>query len=352
MARQGGVVVSRAGSSPDLISLPATANRLSRFTQSGVGAKLSDSIFAQSADGHSIIVGVGASVNAGQPLNAPAVVLGEGCSAWGDGAIAIGKNVTVGSTAARAGTIGIGHTIVVNANHVIRIGIGLGFTVGVGDEAILIGNQVGHGGTGSAGIAIGRQATTNGDSVAIGRQAACANLFTAAVAIGPGANTGDSNAIAIGLNATVVNGGASGIAIGNGALAGHGFAIAIGLGANAQGPLDGRCIAIGSGASAHGSGGVGVLDGIAIGAGATVATSGQVRFGGAGYELVDFGVVSLNMVGAAMLLLQAYRPFADNDGNVGLRLMTKKAGVIVFDQVTFGAVDSGGVGFRLLRIPN
>lgn len=308
--------------------------------------------FAQADGAHQIKIGLNAAVNAGQVAGTPALSIGENASVWGSGGIAIGVNTVAGSSAAREACIVIGHTVTANANHVIRIGIGLGFTTGVGDEAILIGNQVAFGSTGSAGIAIGRQATTSGDSVAIGKQASCANLFISSIAIGSGANTGDANCIAIGLNANVPNGGASSIAIGNGASAGHGFAIAIGLSANAQGPLDGPCIAIGYGATAHGSGGVGVTDAIAIGAAAVATVNGQVRFGGVGHELASFSMASLNIVGVAMNMFELYRPFGDADRNVGFRVMTKKAGLIVYDQVTMGLADSGGVGFRQLLIPN
>jgi len=40
------------------------------------------------------------------------------------------------------------------------------------------------------------------------------------------------------------------------------------------------------------------------------------------------------------------------DGSVGLLLSVQDAGVITVQQVSVGAADSGGVGFRLLRIPN
>ena len=329
MSRQGGVVTTNPGSL-NIVKLPATAFRLPLFTQSGFAAQLSDSVFGQADSGHRITIGLGANINAAQVSPNPAMAIGENATALGIGAVAIGPGASA------------------NGKNQIAIGSALAFGAAVGDDVIIIGTQAQ--GSGNAGIAIGRGVVGSGaGQITIGKGATGSGAD--GIAIGTSSISSEASSIAIGRGAVCQNSGLGvpnkNIAIGDGAnsrpIVPGGPAIAIGSAAACTGP---NAIAIGAGAGAS------AVGSIAIGAGAVVAVANVCRFGSTAVPLASFGAASLDILGAAMLMFEHYRPFADVDGNVGLRLMTKKAGVIVFDQVTMGVVDSGGVGFRLLRIPN
>jgi trimeric autotransporter adhesin len=304
--------------------LPATIGRLPVYTIGGLTAHISDSVFAQADAGHQVIIGAGAAVNAGQVAGAPATIIGENASGWGDGVVAIGRNAAAGQTAAKSGAIAIGYGAVTNGINAIRIGSAQAF----GDDWIAIGTQASAGGLGTSGIAIGRSASAGRqDTIAIGTTAVTGLNF--AIAIGAGSNSSGTESICIGRNAAVI--GSANIAIGSNSqssVAGGGGSIAIGVGSTAN-----------------------FVNAIAIGGGAT-AQANSVQFGSTASPIHDVTAASLNTIGGAMALFEFYRPFADADGNVGLRLMTKKTGAIVFDQVTLGAADSGGVGFKVLRVAN
>jgi hypothetical protein len=218
---------------------PVTIGKLPVYIAGIPTPTIQDSAFAQSDSGHDVLIGIGAAVNAGQVATKPSVVIGEGASAWGDGAIAIGKNQQAGQSAAKDGCISIGSGGTVNAKNAIRIGSELAFGAGAGDDSIVIGTQAITGGNGA--VSIGRGTTAQARSVVIGYGAGA----TAAdcIAIGNGANTP---------NTGVAN-----------------FVIAIGMGASAGVTAPANCSAIAIGTSASASGN----SSVAIGEGATVSPS-------------------------------------------------------------------------------
>lgn len=230
----------------------ATAGKLPVFILGISAPTISDSAFAQADSGHQVKVGVGAAVNAGQVAAAPCVVVGENASAWGDGAVAIGKSTIAGQTIDSTGAIAIGNGVVANKRNAIVIG------------SVFVAN-----GTLEDTIAIGSQQTAGGGAQAQG-----------AIAIGKTSLVQGVNGIAIGTGTTASEG--SSIAIGNGASCGNS-----GLG------TPNKNIAIGDGASA-----LPVLGGasIAIGAGATTTKSNECVIGSNGNPI---NILTLNAGGAA-----------------------------------------------------
>lgn len=332
---------------------PTTAGRLARFTTTGNPAKATNALgFAEADSGHQILIGVGAVVNAGQTAGLPAVIVGEGCLAWGDGAICIGKNSTAGANAARDGVICIGSGASTDAKNAIRIGSALAFGVGAGDDAISIGTQASTGG--NASIQIGRGASAQVDSVSIGY----------------GANAAERWGVALGYQAACSNSGNSTgskcVAIGYLASAmvtapGDMSAIAIGRNASAQGR---DSVAIGSGASVPYSSGT-LTDGIAIGHGATVAVDKECVLGN-GIN----GPINLLSIGGSVAVGIRNQGSAlgieiRNQGNtvVGFRVDESATAAdtraLVYDvtaavlkRISIGVADSGGAGYKLLRILN
>lgn len=332
-----------------------TVNKLPMF--SGIGPTLiKDSAYAQADNGRQIIIGIGATVNAGQVSPNPIIVIGDGATGWGIGAIAIGRNCTAGQTSAKDGAIAIGNGTTVNSKNAINIGSQLAFGVAAGDDSISIGTQV-SGGTGSnGGIGIGRGATFGTNCVAIGYGALSNEQWSIAIGYQAGTtNSGNGTAskcIAIGYQAAasvVAPGDQSAIAIGR---------IASALGRNS--------IAIGFGASVPYN--AGVYEGcIAIGYGATVTRTAELVFG----DNVATKQIQLVTVRSGANVQVLHR--SGGTGGWGVRNNADTATIFTVDEsavaedmrlllwdvtgavlkrVTRGAANSGGAGFRQLLIAN
>jgi hypothetical protein len=241
-------------------ALPNTVNRLPRFSVVGGGSPtVTDSAYAQADVGHDILIGLTAAVNAGQVAGLPVVSIGEGCSTWGDGAVAIGKNAIAGQNAARDGAVSIGSSSTDSKNGV-RLGSSLAFGTNLDDT-----------------IAIGTQTTCTRQGVSIGRLTN--NSGVDGVAIGNGATNSEGSSIAIGRAASTPS---SGLGVPN-------RNIAIGDSASVTAALAGASIAIGFGASTA------FASSIALGAGASCVSVNEFRVGSAGNAItvmtLDAGAV-------------------------------------------------------------
>lgn len=241
--------------------VPTTAGRLPVFATTGNPSKATDSAFAQGDNGRQIIVGLGAFVNAGQVSPNPIVIIGDGASGWGIGAVALGRNVTAGVNAARDGCIVIGYGTTSDAKNGIRIGSALAVG-GAFDDT----------------IAIGTQASSVRPGVCIGKLASQAGPD--GIAIGTSSQAAEGSSIAIGRGAACTNSGLgtpnTNIAIGDGAVCSPSFAgaeIAIGSSARSSGQF---CCVIGAGAQITN---VNTLHSIAIGHGAGTARSNECVIG-------------------------------------------------------------------------
>jgi hypothetical protein len=230
--------------------VPTTTGKLPVFATTGNPSKATDSVFGQADAGHQVIIGAGASVNAGQVATKPVVVIGDGAIGWGDGAIVIGKNAgnpgaaqdncvsigtgaaskknsiivsTVQSAATFENTYAIGAAAGAARNGDIAIGTAAsadGANVGTWPGAIVIGNQAlcNEG----PGVAIGQHArivfsglgTSNQGHVAIGQNAIVQVTFGSpgCIAIGQNAFASGTSTIAIGANSSATGNGV--IAIG------------------------------------------------------------------------------------------------------------------------------------------
>lgn len=154
-----------------------------------------------------------------------------------------------------------------------------------------------------------------------------------------------------GANSVVIGEGATGandtVAIGDGADAGGPSATVIGR--NASG-LD-QTVVIGAGCSANG----GVLDGgIAIGRNLGVPAN-EIALGNPGAtSLKDtFRTAGPAPLGDFFRATSAGLPdITIVPGAIGVFVVVNRLGVLTLDQVQVGPVNSGGAGFRLLRIPN
>ena len=333
---------------------PVTIGKLPVYIAGIPTPTVQDSSYAQTNNAHVILIGVGASMNAGQVANKSAYAIGEGASVWGDSAIAIGLNAIAGQTAAKDGAIAIGSGVVSNAKNKVRIGSELAFGAAAGDDSIVIGTQAIC--NGNAGIAIGRGAIGTQNAVVLGN-GATTNGTTEGVAIGTGAACGNTGVNYFGISigngaACAVNNGQSAIAIGKGATASNALAsklIAIGEGATITANVS-QVICIGAGAGANNAPGSNEvvfgdsLNGnhIAIFTIRTVAGSGvKMRSGADGtFSIVDVANVNTHFKTDA----------SATAGDTRMLVWDVTKGAL--SRVTVGANDSGGVGFKLLRVPN
>jgi hypothetical protein len=334
---------------------PVTINRIPVYVAGIPTPTIKDSIFAQTADAHSVLVGVGAALNAGQVVNKPAVIIGESASGWGDGAVAIGKNAIGGLNAARDAAVAIGTSVTVDGKNGVRIGSGLAVggafddTIAIGTQAsairpgVCIGKLASQ--AGPDGIAIGTSSVASeGSSIAIGRGAGCTNsglgtpnknvaigdaaacspTFASAgggvVAVGASALSHGQDTVAVGATAQIVGGGVIGsIVIGNGANTARSHELVIGDNGHANWPI--TLVTIKAGAAAD------VLH--------RVGGSGAWGIRDAGDANTLFKIDSSVTAGDSRMLIW------DVSGTtVGLK------------RVTFGADNSAGAGFKWLRVLN
>jgi hypothetical protein len=330
--------------------LPGTIGTLPVYTIGGLNAHISDSVFKQADAGHQVIIGLTATVNAGQVATKPATVIGEGASGWGDGAVAIGKNAIAGQNAAKDGSISIGSSTTDSKNG-IRIGSSLAFGTNF-DDVIVIGTQAS---SARPGVCIGKGATQAGVD---------------GVSIGTSANGGEGSSVAIGRGAACTNSGLGtpnkNVAIGDAATCNPSFAsstggdVAIGAGSstNAQ-----NAVAIGAGANVTG---VNVVNSIALGAGTSVTVSNTLGIGDTTNAPVNRVAVRAaaatavrHSVGPSGEWMISDTAFATDyfvvdasavAGDIRMRVYDVTAAAL--KRVSIGAVDSGGVGFKLLRVPN
>lgn len=330
--------------------LPGTIGTLPMYSIGGLNAHITDSVFSQADSGNWIVIGSGALIGAAQTAGTGAVAIGKGAKAWGDGFVAIGTNANAGAAVKNDGCIVIGGASSTGKNQ-IRIGSQLAFGGAFADN-ISIGTQTSAAGQngisiGTGGVAAGNSAVGIGDttiaseswSVAIGYHAACTNS---------GNGTG-SKCIAIGYQASAVV-----------TSPGDRAATAIGRDAVCSGS---NGIAIGTGASVSPSA---TLDSIAIGHGATATASNQCVIGDttngpinkfrvrtAAATPVHFFVGASGAFTVRDLADTADLFTVDSDSGAGnIRMLVYDVTAAAMKRVSLGAADSGGVGFKYLRVPN
>lgn len=309
---------------------------------------------------------------------ADAVAIGNGCRTEANG-VAIGAGVVVRCNAGSDRPVVINSTGVTNVNVIGIVAIGNGGSSILSQQGCFIvasntvntGGGIGIGGTTGPdvqayGIAIGLESTvllTGNRGIVIGGSAARAGAPTTA--------TDYARCIAIGIDAVATGGGAGGsvhaIAIGDAASAtGSTTAAAIALGRSAVATA-GQCV-IGSAARPYNV----VLAGVAtlgVGAASPGPTIYVEAAGGPTIRLVRIGFAprfdmindgtdfeiraqdsgNLNFYAGAGVAAARFDPSAVADDT---RLLVFDVTAAVLKRVSRGAVDSGGVGFRLLRIPN
>lgn len=331
--------------------VPTTTGKLPVFATTGNPSKATDSVFGQADVGHQVIIGSGASVNAGQVATKPVVVIGEGAVGWGDGAIVIGKNagnpgaaqdnsVAIGSAAPSVKNSIFITTVQSAAVFENRYGIGGGANaarngdIAIGTAASADGANVG---TWPGAIVIGNSALCNeGPGVAIGQHARIvfSGLGTpnqGHVAIGQNAivqvTFGSVGCIAIGQNALAT--GTSTIAIGANSNAGANGAIVIGVGATTARALE--CV-IGDNIN-----GPITLFTVRPGAAAPVLH----RVGGSG----AWGIIDAALVNTIFLVDSSAVA-----GDIRLQLWDVTAGIL--KRVTMAAAGAApAAGFRALQVP-
>lgn len=332
--------------------LPATAGILPVYSVGGLNARVTNSVFAQADSGHQVLAGLSAAVNAAQVAGTPAVAIGEGATVWGARAVAIGYQAIAGQNAARDGSIAIGNSITSDAKNKISIGSGLAFGGTAFDDAISIGTQ---NVASRAGVCIGKAANQAGlDGVAIGTSANCGE--GSSVVIGKSASSPTS-----GLGTPTKN-----VAIGDAAVCNPSFGssaggiISIGCGAtnNSQ-----NGVVIGPSASIVG---VNVLNSIALGAWASVTVSNMLGIGDSTNAPVNKVSVRTSAATAVRHSVGASGEWMVSDGAFTTDYFVVDASAVAGDirckmysvtaaalkRLSEGAADSGGVGFKLLRVPN
>jgi hypothetical protein len=330
--------------------LPGTIGQLPVYVAGGLNARVSDSVYGQADSGNWLTMGLGSSIGAGQVSGTGAVSIGKGAKAWGDGFVAIGTNANSGSAAKNDGGIVIGSAAPASGKNTIHIGSALAFGTSFADT-IGIGTQVSA--ISEACIAIGRAANANAFDIAIGDNVLCSEPW----------------GISIGYHASISNSGngtgSKNIAIGYQATAGVSSpgdqaTIAIGRDATCTGA---HGIAIGTGASVSPNT---TLHSISIGHGATTTISNTCTIG----DTTNGPINKLRVRTAAATPLHimagasgalTIRDVGDttdlftvdvSSGADEIRALMYDVTAAAMKRLSRGVVDSGGVGFRLLRIPN
>jgi len=291
---------------------------------------------------------VGAGTNAGVIIGYQAGVNVTGGSVMVDGiaighaAITDGNAVCIGASVTCNCNNGASDPVLINCRGVtgdLLTGVYIGTTTGgvVGaTSGIFINGQCDAASGGVSTIIAGR--CEGGAGMAIGGGGGSARITGASMAVGPSCVAGGplfgtlySDAIAIGISATATGTGAAGAR----------RSLAIGLSAIATcDNATANAIAIGTSASATASGATGAS--VALGPAATAAT-GQCVIGATGFPM------ELRIIAAAA----GERLRVDATATAGqTALMLYDVDNNTLERVTVGAADSGGVGFKLLRIPN
>jgi len=314
--------------------------------------------------------------NGGGVRAVDSVSLGRGATTQAD-SVVIGRQASI-----------VGQGVVIGAG----ASGGLNFTVVLGDGAVGSGSSgstaLGHGARSLAisGTAVGSSSTASGNfSTAIGDVTTAS--ATGAVALGQGATASGARCIAIqasGAGAVTASGtGCVVIGVGPASTNGNTSCLGFGGGHGTAGGASPGQIAIGVGAPWLGAhtmslGGVGAnefIQTVVIGQGDTFATTQAItlRFtnrSGANVAASDFSLIAPRGTGtaaSARTVLQvgvptgagsAQHPIGDAlavDGSTtgdDTRLLLYDVTAAALVRVTRGAIDSGGVGFRLLRVPN
>jgi hypothetical protein len=326
--------------------LPGTIGRLPVYTIGGLSAHISDSVFAQADSGKQLLMGITTATND--------LVAGDSAVVIGNNALGRGpRNITIGDNAGQ--TVGS-----VAGADIIRIGT----------RAL---------GLGANGISIGTDSNNGVDGVAIGHSAA---VGTSGVAIGLSSTAqGVNSHIAIGKNSFASSSGGANIAIGQGANANvlvgtGGLNVAIGNLASIS-SVAGGIICIGS--SAQANPGVGKNGAIAIGASSNASHGAAIALGMNATTTQD-GEFVVGDISNAPVSLVSIRPAAgtpirhrnsadgwairnlvntldifkvDESATAGdVRLLVWDVTAATLKRVTVGVADSGGVGFKLLRVVN
>lgn len=261
-----------------------------------------------------------------------------------------------------SGFIGIPATVqgdATNLNRAIGIGLDLqNFTAniaGTTNYPVIVGYQAGYvtGAVPGGGVAIGNGAKTDGASVVIGLNASVnANSGTSVNVVI--SSTGVTNAVCVGMIA--IGCGGSSILSSRGTYLGARNTVNVG---------DGCAIGVdGVGPDIRGAGGIAIgnsttavtgSDGIAIGRNATAAANG-IALGIAAVAGANVCVIGST---SAAVGLQVFPTTAGIGFQVDGSAVADDIRMLVWDvtgaslkRVSRGAVDSGGAGFRLLRIPN
>lgn len=277
---------------------------------------------AGGSQGDSVVIGY----NAQDSANGRNVIIGAGASATGaESAVAIGRNATVTTSSS------------------VVIGSGAAGQISIGANAV----------SGASSVAIGASATTATavDAVVIGNAASATQAGTA---VGKGATAdagGDRGSVAVGFNAT--NATFYGTAIGRGTVNTSHYEF---VGGGSDTPDSKRTdIYFGNGVvntapvavTYHGTGGSGTN---IVGANIAIAGGKGTGTGTPGCVVIQTSVAGSS--GATPQTLSDACKFDGNttSGETRMLLLDIDAGTL--KRVSIGSADSGGTGFKVLRVPN
>jgi hypothetical protein len=291
---------------------------------------------------------------------ADSFIAGRGASAASVDSIAIGRAASVATS---VGGIAIGAGAVV-AN--LGIAIGVSANAFVANSFVLIGGSASFagGGVGNSAVLIGHGATQTAGTSSVGIGATVNIAQNNAVAIGATASVTAANGVAIGNGATVTGTSSSSMSIGFGVTCAN-LANALTIGASVA-AYQANTVLIGHSNGftefTVGKGNVAaapqaLLFRLTNGSGTNIAGGALTLQAGLGTGNAASARVNLavgapgasgaTLQGALTCVAAAHTATATE---TGLMIFDVDNGVL--ERVTVGAADSGGVGFKLLRIPN
>ncbi len=331
---------------------------------------ISDSIMRQSAG--AIIVGVtDPAVGAAETFRTAGGIISEGT---GDDSVIVGRGAAAGSVdsiaigraasvATSVGGIAIGAGAIV-AN--VGIAIGQSANAFVANSFVLIGTSAvfAGGGVGNSAVLIGHGANQTAGTASVGIGANVTISQNNAIAIGSGNTVSAANGMAIGTGATVTGASSNSTSIGFGVTC-AGIANALTIGASVA-AYQANTVLIGHsngfsefcvGKGNVGAGGQAVLFRLTNGSGADNAAGAMTLQAGlsTGAGASPRVNLAVGIVAASSSTVQTARTgvacsFSATAADT--YLMVFDVDNAVLERVTVGAADSGGVGFKLLRIPN
>ena len=305
-------------------------------------------------------------------LYGPTITLTSVAGANNSPPVLIGSGVSVVSSATAGGTscVGVGSNLAVTGATIQNcVWVGNDITDGSGSSTVLIGSLAVNG-TGQFSVVIGSGAQANGSGsscIVIGRSATKASGVASTTLIGDSATAGAgaSNGVCIGSGAGIGAGGSCTV-VGETSTATHAHCIILGSGVAS---FQANTAIIGQNRFSN------VLSTLVLGSGDTSANMGNftvrlsdqsgankaapqltIRAGlGTGTGAVSQISLSTSVAVGAGSGLQTVQERMRLDGTTTAgqtAMMLWDVDNATLERVTVGAADSGGVGFKLLRIPN